>query len=302
MDLGIGLPTSGRSASPEAIAHVAQGAERIGLASVWTFERLLRPTRPIPMGGSGPTMPAPDAWATVYDPLETLNYVAATTSTIALGTSALDTLFYPPVILARRIATLDRLSGGRALIGLGQGWMAQEFIAAGVPWSRRGAGFEEHLEAMRTVWGPDPVQFDGRFYQIPESEIGPKPVRSGGPRLLVGATAPVALERGARMGLGLVTVLFSWDALRATVATFRQAAEAGGRDPASVPVVVQVNGVVSTDPAAACGRVPLTGPIRVVVDDLAELRSLGVEHVFWDMGETDPDTQLDALAELRSQA
>src|SRR5439155_10385200 len=120
---------------------------------------------------------------------------AARTERIELGTSVLDALFHSPVVLARRIATLDRLSGGRLLAGVGQGWMSQEFESAGVSMKRRGAGFEEHVRAMRAVWGHDPVSFEGRFYRIPECEIGPKPVREGGPVLLVGGVAPAAIER-----------------------------------------------------------------------------------------------------------
>src|SRR4029078_2393813 len=124
------------------------------------------------------------------DPIETLSYVAAKTSRILLGTSVLDALFQPPIILARRLATLDRLCDGRLLAGIGQGWMEQEFEAAGVSMKRRGAGFEEHLLAMRAVGGPDPVLFAGRFYRIPDADIGPKPVHRGGPRLIVGAVSP----------------------------------------------------------------------------------------------------------------
>ena len=150
VQVGIGLPSSGQDATPEAIAQVAQDAEAAGLGSVWTYERLFRPTVPIPLGGEGgPVMDGPEFWATVYDPLETLAYVAARTERIALGTSVLDGLFSSPVVLARRLATLDQLSSGRLLAGIGQGWMAQEFEAAGVPMARRGAGFEEHLQAMR---------------------------------------------------------------------------------------------------------------------------------------------------------
>jgi probable F420-dependent oxidoreductase len=298
LTLGVAPPTSGSKASPKTISQVAEGAERIGLAAVWTFERLLRPTAPIPLGGAGPTMLAPEAWASVYDPLETLSYVAARTSRIQLGTSVLDTLFHSPVVLARRLATLDRFSGGRLLIGLGQGWMAQEFRAAGVPWSRRGAGFEEHIAAMRAVWGPDPVQFAGRFYQIAACETGPKPLRAGEPPLLVGAAAPVAIERAARMGLGLTTVMFSWDMLRAAMETFRRAAEATGRDPKSLPIVVQVNGPVTTKPLAE--RAPLTGSIDQVADDVVQLSALGADHVFWAMVDTAPDEQLHALEQLRA--
>lgn len=273
MELGLHLPAAGANASPEAIRQVTEGAERIGLAAVWTFERWLRPAEPLMLGG-GP-VPLPEFNAIVYDPLETLSYVAARTSRIRLGTSVLDTLFHSPVVLARRLATLDRFSGDRLLVGLGQGWMAQEFAAAGVPPAHRGAGFAEHVEAMRAVWGPDPVRFEGRFYQIPESQIGPKPLTARWPVLPAGAAAPATVERAARLGLGLTWVMFSWDTLRDTVASFRRAAEAAGRDPGSRPLVVQVNGPVTTEPLEE--RVPLTGSAEQVSGDLAEASRLGVD-------------------------
>jgi probable F420-dependent oxidoreductase len=300
MELGIALPASGASASPEAIARIAAAAEGIGLDALWTYDRLLRPTEPIPMGGpGGPTMTPPPDWAVVYDPLETLTYAAARTSRIRLGTSVLDPLFQNPVVLARRLATLDQLSHGRLLVGIGQGWMAHEFTATGVPMKRRGAGFEEHLQAMRAVWGPDPVRFSGRFYRIPECEIGPKPVRPHGPQMVVGAASQAALERAARLGLGLTLVMFSWDVLEATINTFRSAAEDAGHDPRSLPIIVQVNGAISTEPTGN-ERTPLTGSVDQVADDLARLEPLGADHVFWAMT-PDPEQQLRALEALRAR-
>src|SRR5262245_21128151 len=141
MELGLALPTSGDTASPDAILRVAGEAERIGLATVWTYERLLSPTRPVTFGGR--PFPLPEKYSSVYDPREALGYVAARTSRIRLGTSVLDALFHPPVVLARRLATLDRLSHGRLVAGLGQGWMEAEFAVAGVSPRQRGARFEE---------------------------------------------------------------------------------------------------------------------------------------------------------------
>ncbi|MFF4506447.1 LLM class flavin-dependent oxidoreductase [Streptomyces sp. NPDC001401] len=296
VQIGAALPSSGAGASADALVAVAQAAERMGLGSVWTYERLLRPTQPIPMGGAGgPVMEGPPAWADVYDPIETLAYVAAKTEGIRLGTSVVAALLHNPVVLARRLATLDRLSGGRLLAGLGQGWMEQEFTAAGVPMARRGAGFEEHLGVMRAVWGPNPVRHEGRFYQVPESEIGPKPVQPGGPSVLVGAATPPAVDRAARLGLGLSLVVFDWDALRNTVATYRRTAEAAGHDVASLPLLVQVNGTV-TDGDAVDERAPLTGSVEQVADDLTELDRLGADHVYWSM--IDQSEQLDILARL----
>ncbi|NUO97980.1 MAG: TIGR03619 family F420-dependent LLM class oxidoreductase [Nonomuraea sp.] len=285
MDLGIGLPCSGRQASPEAIVRVAQAAERAGLGSLWTFERLLRPSRPTPVGFTEPLF-LPENNALVYDPLETLTYVAATTSTIRLGTSVLNTLFHNPVVLARRLATLDRLSGGRALIGLGQGWMQQEFDTAGVPGSRRGAGFEEHIEAMRACWGPDPVSFEGRFYTVPESEIGPKPTNL---TLLAGAQAPAAMARAARMGLGLTVVVFDWDQLTQSIQAY------GGKG----PLVAQVNGSITDQPLPQ-DRAPLTGSAEQVAADLVRARALGVDHVFWHTFDWDPDEAVERVASLNT--
>ena len=295
--LGVHLPVAGRGASPEVIAQVAEEAERIGLDSVWSWERLMRPTLPIAMGGpGGPVMDAPEDFGTVYDPLETLTYVATRTSRITLGTSVLDALFQSPVILARRLATLDRFSEGRLIAGIGQGWMEQEFEAAGVSMKRRGAGFEEHLLAMRAVWGPDPVHFEGRFYRIPEADIGPKPVRPGGPRLIAGAASPAALERAGRLGLGLTLVIFDWDTIRASMGTFRTAAGAAGIDPDTLPVMLQVNGNVTAQPRDERG--PLIGSPEQVAADIDRAAKLGVEHIYWNT-DNDPLRQLPLIAQLR---
>ena len=297
MRLGVHLPVAGKGASPSIILQVAAEAERIGLDSVWSWERLMRPTVPIALGGAGgPVMDAPEAFGIVYDPIETLAYVAAQTSRITLGTSVLDALFQSPIILARRLATLDRLSDGRLVVGVGQGWMEQEFQAAGVSMKRRGAGFEEHILAMRAVWGPDPVSFEGRFYRIPEADIGPKPVRPGGPRLMAGAGSTAAAERAGRLGVGLTLVIFDWDTIRETIETFRQAAGAAGHDADTLPIMLQVNGNVTAEPLDERG--PLLGSTDQVAADLDQAAKLGIEHVYWN-SDDDPLSQLPLLERLR---
>jgi probable F420-dependent oxidoreductase len=297
MRLGVHLPVAGKGAAPSIILQVAVEAERIGLDSVWSWERLMRPRAPIAMGGAGgPVMDAPEAFGIVYDPIETLAYVAAQTSRITLGTSVLDALFQSPIILARRLATLDRLSDGRLVVGVGQGWMEQEFEAAGVSMKRRGAGFEEHILAMQAVWGPDPVSFEGRFYRIPEADIGPKPVRPGGPRLMLGAGSTAAAERAGRLGLGLTLVIFDWDTIRETIETFRTAAGAAGHDADTLPIMLQVNGTVTAEPLDERG--PLLGSTDQVAADLDQAAKLGIEHVYWN-SDDDPLSQLPLLERLR---
>lgn len=297
MRLGVHLPVAGKGASPETILQVAVEAERIGLDSVWSWERLMRPTVPIPLGGAGgPVMDAPEMFGIVYDPIETLAYVAAQTGRITLGTSVLDALFQSPIILARRLATLDQFSDGRLIVGIGQGWMEQEFQAAGVSMKRRGAGFEEHILAMRAVWGPDPVSFEGRFYRIPEADIGPKPVRPGGPRLMAGAGSPVAAERAGRLGVGLTLVIFDWDTIRDTIEIFRTAASTAGHDLNTLPIMLQVNGNITAEPIDEHG--PLLGSPEQVAADLDHAAELGVEHVYWNSSD-DPLGQLPQLEQLR---
>jgi probable F420-dependent oxidoreductase len=291
MEFGIGLPTAGPDASPDRLARAAEEAERLGLGAVWTFERLLYPEEPM-MLGVGP-IPLPPANVGVWDPLEVLAFAAARTSRIRLGTSVLNTLFHDPVVLAKRLATVDRLSGGRLLAGLGLGWMEQEFAATGVDTAGRGAAMEAHLATMRAIWGDDPVRIGGV-----EAQVGPKPVRPGGPALLLGAAAPAGIARAARLGLGLTQVLFDWDMLAAVVGQFRDAAAEAGHDPAALPVVVQVNGVVGEEVPQA-QRMPLTGSPEQVAGELGRLRELGVAHVFWTQPDQDAGPQLEGIARLQ---
>lgn len=296
IDLGIHLPITGQSATPEHISAVAERAEQIGLASVWTYERLMRPAEPF-MFGVGP-MPLPESSSSVFDPLETLSFVAARTSRIQLGTSVVNSLFHNPVVLAKRLATLDRLSNGRLLAGIGQGWMAQEYEAAGIPQSRRGAGFAEHIEAMRAAWGPNPVRYEGRFHQIPEASVGPKAVRANGPTLLVGAGAPAAVERAGRMGLGLTLVIFDWDMTAGILDAYHKAYQAPEDQPPAL-IVVQVNGTITEE--AQDERMPLTGSLDQVIEDLTRLEDLGVRHVIYHPMDADTDEQLGRLEELKQR-
>jgi probable F420-dependent oxidoreductase len=266
--VGVGIPNFGPHASPEGIVTVAKAAESLGFDSVWTFERLLLPQAP---DGTNPYgLPDHNGW--VFDPLETLTWVAAHTRRIGLGTLVMDSLFQAPLVLAKRMATLDRLSGGRLMAGIGQGWMPEEFDAVSVPMTRRGAGFEGHLAAMRACWRPDPVEHNARFYRIARSKVGPKPINGPIPLLIGGTTRP-AVERAARLGDGFAAVLIDWETLATHVSWYR---DAGG----SGRVVLRVN---PDRVDAAEPRPPFTGPISSVVDDIARAGSAGVDVVVWDL-------------------
>jgi probable F420-dependent oxidoreductase len=298
MELGVALPTSGPLAAPQHIVRIAQEAERLGYAALWTYERLLRPIGDVEQPG-GPPGPLPEVYRTTFEPLETLSYVAAVTDRIKLGTSVIDALFHPPVVLARRYATLDQFSGGRVIAGLGQGWMRQEFEAANVPMRRKGAGLDEAIAAMRACWGPDPVAYEGRFYRIAPSEVNPKPVQAHLP-ILLGSMTPAGVERAARVADGLNPIAFSEEALLGLTTGFRQAAQAAGRDPATLTVVARAN--VPLSPAPLGGDRPyLGGSPSQIAEDIARLDGSGVDQVLIsDTAATDIDLLVDLLEQLQT--
>lgn len=298
--IGIALPQYGNIASPDTILHVALEAEKIGLASLWVSDRLLLPTKPKESWDGGPW---PDMFATVYDPLEMLTWVAARTKTVKLGTRVLSGLFQNPVTLARRFATLDRLSNGRAIAGIGQGDFRDEFEAANVPLKRRGRGFEEFVLAIRAVWGPDPVSFSGHFYRIPESKIGPKPVQGGGIPLLLGAFERRALERAARIADGILPVAgrnTTIEKLERTIVDFKNMVRQAGRDPNSITMVLNVHNALGEEKVME-PRPLLSGTPKQAADDLSNLNRLGIQHVMYDMNypaAVPLDTQLKLLRKM----
>src|SRR5579884_3446358 len=158
MELGVALPTSTPYASAQSILYVAQQAERLGYHSLWTFERLLYPIAGVAVSSDGSRQPLPASYISSYEPIETLSYVAGSTKRIKLGTSIVNAPFQSPLLLARRFATLDRLSNGRVIAGIGQGWMEEEFIASNVARKERGKRVDEYIAVLRAVWGPDPVR------------------------------------------------------------------------------------------------------------------------------------------------
>jgi probable F420-dependent oxidoreductase len=270
-------------------------AERLGYAAVWTYERMLYPV-------GEQTIPDFAFYSSgTYEPLETLSYIAAKTERIKLGTSIMTAPFHVPVLLARRFATLDQLSGGHVLAGLGQGWMEQEFAAANVSIRNRGKKVEEFIAAMRAAWGPDPVNYQGRFYQIPLSKNDPKPLQEGGIPILLGTFAQAGIERAARLTDGLILIGFSAEQVQQTVSSLRTAAMAAGRDPSRLQVVVRVNVPITADPLPESDRPFLGGSAEQIAKDVDRLRPLAVDQVlFSDRASPTLDDAMQRLAQLQA--
>jgi len=268
MKIGFGLPVSGSWATPEIVATVARRADELGYATLWSFQRLLVPTE----------TPLEAQYRSVADPLLPLAYAAALTTRARLGAAIVNMPFQPPAVLAKQYATLDVLSGGRAVAGLGLGWVPEEFEAVGVPFERRGTRGEEYVAALRALWGPDPVSFDGDLYRVPESSVLPKPVRPGGPPILIGGGAPPALERCGRIADGWISSSRADpDTIDQPIEAVRAAAREAGRSDAELEFVVR--GVVLVGKRTR----PLTGTLDEIRDDLPALAGKGVTEVFVDL-------------------
>ena len=193
--MGITLPQAGQQATRENVVRMAQNAEKEGFDSLWVFERLLWPINPQTPYPGTPDGSLPIENQNVLDPLETLTYVAAHTDRIALGTSVIDMLFHNPVILARRFATLDVLSEGRSICGLGIGWSKDEYQVSNIPFKERGKRADEFIQTLKRIWTDDVVEFKGKFYNIPASKIGPKPVQKPAIPIYLGGFSPNTFAR-----------------------------------------------------------------------------------------------------------
>lgn len=271
--LGFGLPISGSWAQPAMIGRIARRAETLGYNALWTFQRLLYPV----------ASDLPPSHLSVHDSAVALAYAAAQTERIGLATATICAPLTPPALLAKTMASLDVLSSGRLTVGLGLGWMPEEYTAAGVPPERRGARMEEYLRCLRALWTDDPVEFEGEFYRIPRSHVAPSPVQRPHPPLLLGGAAPAALRRAGRLGQGWIGSSASdLSRIGASVQLVRDGARIAGRDPDALRIVVRVVPEL-VDANGAERRRPFQGTRDQVLDDLVALRAKGVTEVFFDL-------------------
>jgi probable F420-dependent oxidoreductase len=281
MRIGFALPNIGPVATAEAVSKVAQRAEALGYDSLWTVERLLYPVKPQTPYPVTPDGSLPEAYKYVLDPVEALTFAAALTKSIALGTSVLDIPYYNPVMLARRLTTLDCLSDGRLRVGLGLGWSKDEMDAAGADMKQRGAMADEFLEVLKAIWTTNPAEFHGKFYQLPKSYINPKPVQKPHPPIYLAAFAPPAMKRLAAMADGWNPVAIPVDGMAQMFGSVKQMAKEAGRDPSSLAMVVRAN-LEITDKPLGKERTIFTGTLDQIKEDIAGCDRIGAHELFFD--------------------
>jgi probable F420-dependent oxidoreductase len=279
MKLGFSLPVAGGWATPANQIRVARDAERLGYHSLWVLQRLLFPVAPQNDYPPMPGRPWPDFFESVADPVVSLAFVAGATSRIRLGTSVLVMPYYTPVMLAKQLATLDRVSGGRLDVGLGVGWSRDEYDAVGVPYAKRGQRADEFLACLKTIWTEDPVEFRGEFYRVPRASIRPRPVQVPHPPITVGGYGSAAVRRAVTFGDGFSGGNVPFDRVAPLVQELHRAAERAGRDPARLQVVCRGT-FQPLDVAQGRGRRPLFGSIEEIREDVRRYAELGLTELF----------------------
>ena len=256
---------------PAAAHRVARAAEAAGFESLITVEHVVWPTRyasryPYAPDGrlpGGPGTPLPD-------PLIWMAHVAAATTRLRLITGVLVVPQRNPLVLAKQVATLDHLSGGRVSLGIGVGWLREEFDALGVPFERRGARTDEYVLAMRALWAGDDARFRGAFVNFEGMSCNPKPVRGAVP-ILVGGHSERAARRAGRLGDGFFPATGIQRPVEPLIDLMRRAAEEAGRDPARVEITLGCPGALGDDPVREVEACRARGAQRVLVSSAAFL-------------------------------
>lgn len=283
MQLGFSLPFAGPWATPDNQVTVARRAEELGYSSLWVAQRLLFPLEPRNDYPPLPGQPWPASFERVVDPLVTLAHVAGATRRIRLGTATILALFVPPAVLAKQLATLDAVAGGRLDVGLSLGWSADEYAACGVPFTERGARFDEYLRCLTALWADDPVEFDGRFYAVPRGVFQPKPHQRPRPPILLGGYAPAALRRAARFADGYIGGNLPLPRVVPLLDELRTAVTGAGRDASAFRVVCRGSVRLSDGPLPEDGRRPLWGSLDQIRADLSRYAEAGLDELFLEL-------------------
>lgn len=249
MKFGLRYCNTGAYVDPVKAIALAEAAEQAGFESMWTVEHTVVP------GGYGSTYPyaaggrmagGNDA-VPLPDPLIWMAYVAAATKRVKLATGIMILPQHNPVVVAKQVATLDHLSNGRILLGIGVGWLKEEFEALGVPFEDRGRRTDEYMQALRELWGAEKPTFEGKFVRFKDAYCRPQPVHRHVP-LIVGGHSPSAAKRAGRFGDGFFPAR---GAPQDLFDMARAAAREAGRDPDRLEITVSLPDKLEDIPALA---------------------------------------------------
>src|SRR5215212_3145114 len=284
MKMGLVVPQFGINATKENLINFIQLAEKEGFESLWVYDRMLyaiNPQQPYP--GTPNKREWPEYFKNNLDPLITLSFMAANTTKTNLGTCIIDMLFHNPITLAKEFTTIDILSEGRTICGFGIGWSKEEYLAANIPFEKRGERANEMLQAMKKVWTDDIVEFNGNFYKIPKSIINPKPIQKPHPKILLGGFSPKTFERMVKYGDGYIGALAGpFEYFQNSITMFNESIETSvrPRKDFDLTILTYPHLIKSSSSETNIDRSPMTGEtIDEIGSDLSLVKNSGVERV-----------------------
>ncbi len=272
MRIGISLYNNQGIEDVHALVDLAVRAEALGFDSVWVHDHVFNVGHVLDRIGRRP----------YYEPLTLLSYVAARTERVRLGTSVLVLPYHNPIRLAKAAATLDVLSRGRLILGVGVGAIEREMEALGVPFKERGAFSDEAIQVMRALWTEDEPRFDGRYSRFAGMPFSPKPAQRSIP-VVIGGISPAAIRRAARLGDGWQPLGLPPDAVKEGMAALRAEARARGRDADAIPVALAM-----TLGAGRAGRATLGATPDEIARSAKAYADLGVDALLVSSITTDP--------------
>jgi probable F420-dependent oxidoreductase len=270
MDIGCHLPTQGPVATREALLTFSREAEARGIASLWVSDHVVFP-RTVSAGYPGGRFPHPPDMP-YLEPVAVLAAAAMCTTRARIGASVFILGHRHPIVMAKMLTTIDALSGGRLICGVGVGWWAEELEALGVPFHARGRQANEMLRIFKELWTADKPAFSGEFYRFADLGFAPKPIQKPHPPLWVGGDSPGAFRRVVTLGDGWHATSKPPTELRAGIARLRAAADEARRDFSTITLSVRVR----------LGPDLTNGSPQPVIDQLSQYKGLGVSHVMLD--------------------
>ena len=302
MQFGFYLPNHGPNAQPGPLAQIAQTGDRLGFYCMVAGDHVLVPGRidspyPYTVGGEFPTGESGE----YFEQLTLLTYLAGVTENIRLVPSVMIVPYRPPILAAKILATLDVLSQGRLILGVGVGWMEEEFEALGTPpFAERGAVTDEYLRAYQELWTSPNPEFDGKYVQFSNIQFLPKPVQKPHPPIWVGGQSRPAIRRAATLGDGwhpvgtIPAATLEPEELAGDLVTLNRYAEQAGRDAAEIQISMKAP---LYDPATMQSgpRRRFSGSPDAILEDVHTYADIGVSHIIFDIRGSDLNQALERL-------